>query len=128
MNQLFQAGEQQRGRYRVRFTRFSRGGWHTYGPWMRVLVTDQRLIILPDEVRQQEQAPLVIAAGDIAHVWSVGLRKRDGGVLELKNGTLLYFYVDWSQSGRLIQDIRAMIRPAVAAAGQAAATGKRYTR
>ena len=41
------------------------------------------------------------------------------GQIELRSGDLLYFYVDWSQSARLVRDIHAMIKPQVAAASRA---------
>ena len=126
MSQVFQTGEHQVGRYRVQFARFSEGGWQTQGPWMRVIITNRRLIVLPDEVRREDPTPLVIPARDVVRVWSVGLGKRDGGVIELSSGDLLYFYVDWSQSARLVRDIRAMIQPRVAGASRAKSTDKRF--
>ncbi|HLV37196.1 MAG TPA: hypothetical protein VKY59_18895 [Spirillospora sp.] len=114
MSELLDVGEQQLGRYKVRFTRFVGGRWRTRGPWLQLIVTNRRLIILPDEARDG-RTPLVISAVDIARVWSIGLGRRDGGVIALRTGEPLYFYVDWSQSARLIRDIRRMMQPAAAA-------------
>ncbi|MBZ0302514.1 MAG: hypothetical protein K8J31_22405 [Anaerolineae bacterium] len=103
------SSEQSLGRYKVRFARFTSGQWHHHGPWMRLLVTTRRLVILPEDVHQEDVTPLAIPGEDIEQVWSVGLGKRDGGVIALHSGDLLYFYVDWSQSSWLMRDIRMML-------------------
>jgi hypothetical protein len=126
MGYLLQSGEFSIGRYRIRFARFSKGSWRTQGDWMRLIVTNRRLILLPDEVKQENTFPMVISASNIAQVWSMGLGKRDGGVLELNGGELLYFFVELSQSNRLMRDIRTLLRPAKPAPAKAGAGQKRY--
>lgn len=126
MGYLLQSGEYSVGRYKIRFARFSKGGWRAQGPWMRLIVTNRRLILLPDHVQQKDSFPMMIAADHMAHVWSIGLGKRDGGVIELTSGDLLYFFVEWSQSARLMRDIRALLRPAKQSVVRAGAAPKRY--
>ena len=126
MSYLLQSGEFTVGRYKIRFARFSKGSWRAQGDWMRVIVTNRRLILLPDEVNQEDSFPMAIPANNIAQVWSMGLGKRDGGVLELNGGELLYFFVELSQSNHLMRDIRALLRPAKRAVAKAGAGQKRY--
>lgn len=105
---VLQQGEQYLGRYKVRFARFGRGGWQSFGPWMRAMVTDRRLIVLPDEA-QAEREPMVIASRSIDRVWQACLGKRDGGIIQLHSGELLYFYVEWSEAARLVKDLKLMV-------------------
>lgn len=126
MSHLLRSDEKQLGRYKVRFTKFTAGHWHVYGPWMRVIVTSQRLIVLPDDVQREDATPLVIPAENIARVWSIGLGRRDGGVIALRSGTLLYFYVEWSQSVRLMRDVGKMLKAAAPVPAATAAGNKRY--
>jgi hypothetical protein len=126
MGYLLQSGEFSVGRYKIRFARFSKGSWRTQGNWMRLLVTNRRLILLPENVQQKDSFPMAIAAANIVQVWSMGLGKRDGGVIELKGGELLYFFVDLAQSTHLMQDVRALLQPAVSAAASTGARQKRY--
>ena len=126
MSYLLQSGEFSIGRYKIRFARFSKGSWRAQGDWMRLIVTNRRLILLPDQVNQENSFPMVIPASNIAQVWSMGLGKRDGGVLELNGGELLYFFVELSQSNHLMRDIRALLRPAKRGLAKAGASPKRY--
>lgn len=95
--------EHELGRYRVRFARFDRGRWQSYGPWMEAFITDRRFLVCPDR-----GTPMTILPRSIMRVWRVCLGKRDGGILLLRNGTLLYFYVDWSQGAKLVKDLQHM--------------------
>lgn len=126
MSYLLQSGEFSIGRYKIRFARFSKGSWRTQGDWMRLIVTNRRLILLPDQANQENSFPMAIPATNIAQVWSMGLGKRDGGVLELNGGELLYFFVELSQSNRLMRDIRTLLHPAKRAVAKAGAGQKRY--
>ena len=110
MKTSLEQGEYQLGRYKVRYAKFSGLGWGNHGPWMRILVTNRRLIILPDDVRDS-QATAIIARNEIGRVWNVCLGKRDGVILALTNGQLLYFFIDWSQGAKLVNDIREMLTP-----------------
>ncbi len=101
--------EKHLGRYKVQYVKFDTGEWRPYGPWMRVIVTNQRLIFFPDHAPQHARQ-LVIYPQMIARVWSSCLGKRDGGVIALNSGQLLYFYVHWSESSKLIRDINRMLK------------------
>src|SRR5690606_7651113 len=126
MGYLLQSGEFSIGRYRIRFARFSKGSWRTQGDWMRLIVTNRRLILLPDEVKQENTFPMVISASNIVEVWSMGLGKRDDGVLELNGGVVLDFFDELYQSNRLMRDIRTLLRPENPVAAKAGAGQKRY--
>jgi hypothetical protein len=127
MSQLLRDGEQQVGRYRVRFARFGRQGWRTQGVWMRLIVTTERLLLLPDDVLQEPlEPPMIISAAEVARAWSVGLGRRDGAVIALRSGELLYLFVDWSQSVRLTKDIQMMTRPAARRAAYTTPANKRF--
>ncbi len=118
MDPLLPSDEKQLGNYKIRFTRFVSGQWHTRGPWMRLIVTSDHLTVLPLGARHTDATPLTIPAENIARVWSIGLGRRDGGMIAMKSGTLLYFYVEWSQSARMMRDIARMLKsqqPAAAA-------------
>jgi hypothetical protein len=110
MNTSLQLGEYQLGRYKARYARFSRLGWDDNGPWMRVLVTNRRVILLADDVRDSHAAT-IIGRSEMVRVWNVCLGKRDGVILALTSGQLLYFFVDWSQGAKLVSDIREMLTP-----------------
>ena len=102
--------EKQLGRYKVQYVKFIDGGWHPSGPWMRIIVTNQRLVLFPDHAPQQAKK-LAIYPEQIARVWSICLGKRDGGIIALKSGQFLYFYVHWSESSKLVHDINHMLTP-----------------
>ncbi len=126
MGYLLQTGEFTVGRYKIRFARFSKGGWRAQGPWMRLLVTNRRLILLPDQLEQADGFPMAIPASNIVQVWSMGLGKRDGGVIELNGGDLLYFFVEMSQSTHMMRDIRTLLHPAAQPVAKAGTGQKRY--
>jgi hypothetical protein len=125
MNTSLQQGEYQLGRYKVRYAKFSRLGWDNNGPWMRILVTNRRLIILPDDARDS-QATAIIPRSNVGRVWNVCLGKRDGVILALTNGQLLYFFIDWSQGAKLVTDIREMLTPPLQPAITPRVPGKPY--
>lgn len=110
MDTSLQLGEYQLGRYKARYAKFSGLGWDNNGPWMRILVTNRRLIVLADDVRDSH-VTTAITRSEIGRVWNVCLGKRDGVILALTNGQLLYFFVDWSQGAKLVSDIREMLTP-----------------
>jgi hypothetical protein len=122
MNQL----ENQLGRYKVQHVKFIDGQWRPYGPWMRLIVTNQRVILFPDHAVQQAKH-LVLYPQMIARVWSICLGKRDGAIMALRSGELLYFYVHWSESTKLIRDIHLMLRPAPRQPALATTARKRIT-
>ena len=105
---ILKQGEQQLGRYQVQFARFGRRGWQSHGPSVCAFITNRRLIVLPDETLT-DQKPMVITPRKIRRVWRAALGKRDGGIIELRDGELLYFYVEWSQGAQLVRDLKQMI-------------------
>lgn len=108
MNESLQQGEYRLGRYRARFARFTTLGWETQGPWMRAVVTNRRLLFIPED---GSVAPLEFAAGSIARTWNVALGRRDGLIIALKSGELLYLFIDWGQGPRLGRDLRELLTP-----------------
>jgi len=110
MNTSLQQGEYQLGRYKARYAKFFGPGWDNNGPWMRFIVTNRRLILFADDFRDS-QTTAVISRNDIGRVWNVCLGKRDGVILALTNGQLLYFFIEWSQGAKLVTDIREMLTP-----------------
>jgi hypothetical protein len=122
---MLESQEHLLGRYKVRQARFSRDGWSPRGPWLRLLVSNYRLIFLSDDPQGEAQSRS-IAPHNIAGVWSVGLGKRDGGIIALHSGGLLYFYVDWSESPKLMRDIQAMMRPLIPRQGSAVVNKRHY--
>lgn len=123
MEMELEPGEQQLGRYRVQFARFGRRGWECHGPWMCAFITDRRLIVLPDE-EGDELAPMVVTPRKIQRVWRAALGKRDGGILQLRTGELLYFYVEWSQGAQLVRDLKQMLGFRILPATGSSAAGK----
>ncbi len=112
MNLTLQHGEYPLGRYLVRYAHFTTLGWDGRGPWMRAIITNRRVILIPDEV-QSEADPCVINGSSLARAWNVSLGKRDGVIISLNSGQLLYLFIDWGQGGRLVKDICEMLTPAV---------------
>lgn len=111
MDYQLHQGEYMLGRYKIRFVHFTSLGWDTIGGWMRAIVTNRRLLFLPEDA--YEVAPAAIDAADIARVWHVGLGNRDGLIVGLRGGQLIYMFVEWSQGTRLSRDIREMIAPPI---------------
>lgn len=110
MDTGLQPGEFQLGRYKVRYAVFSSLGWAGRGPWMRAIVTNRRFILIPDDVHK-EGNPLVISSNAIRRAWSICLGRRDGALVALSNGQLLYFLIDWGQGAHMVKDIRDMLTP-----------------
>jgi hypothetical protein len=105
-----QQGEFQLGRYKVRYAHFTSLGWDGRGPWMRAIVTNWRVILIPDDA-SDPLLPCVIAGKSISRVWHVSLGRRDGVILALGSGQLIYLFIDWAQGRRLVRDIREMLTP-----------------
>jgi hypothetical protein len=82
---------------------------------MRALVTNQRLVFMPDEPHDARapQSPTSIERTDIRLAWSVALGRRDGAIIALGNGQLVYLFIEWSQGAKLVRDIREMLTPPV---------------
>lgn len=111
MNTLLQQGEYPLGRYTVRYAYFTTLGWDARGPWMRALITNRRFILIPEEA-QSHIEPCVIEGNSVTRAWNVSLGKRDGVIIGLKNGQLIYLFIDWGQGARLVKDVREMLTPA----------------
>ncbi|MGQ9890149.1 MAG: hypothetical protein ACUVSX_16920 [Aggregatilineales bacterium] len=110
MNDDLQQGEYRLGRYRVRFARFTSLGWDTQGPWMRAVVTNRRLVFTPEDAASPI-APLELTPSSIARIWNVCLGRRDGLIIALKTGQMLYLFIDWSQGAHLGRDLRELLTP-----------------
>lgn len=108
--EMLDQGEYQLGCYLVRFARWTTRGWAGGGPWLRALVTNQRLLII-SEAGEPRYSPISIAAPDIMKIWSVSLGRRSGVIVLLKKRRLLYFLVDWGQGSKLVADVREMLAP-----------------
>lgn len=106
-HRLFEAGEYELGGYKVQFAHWEGGEWCGAGYWQRAVVTNRRLWVFPD-ARHTDRAQK-IGADDIARVWNICLGKRDGVLINLKDGGRFYMLVDWSQGSKLARDIREMI-------------------
>lgn len=110
METKLQQGEYQIGRYKVRYAEFSGLGWCENGPWMRMAVTNRRLLFLPDDPRDSIGLNM-IERSHITQVWNVCLGRRDGVILALRDGKLVYLFIEWAQGGKLTNDIREMLTP-----------------
>lgn len=108
-------GEYPLGRYKTRFAHFTLQGWEARGPWMRAIVTNQRLVFMPDDPTNPQAAasPAAMKHNDIVRAWNVCLGRRDGAIIALKSGKLLYLYIEWSQGSKLVRDISEMLTPPV---------------
>jgi hypothetical protein len=108
-------GEYPLGSYKIRFARFTPLGWEMRGSWMRAIVTNQRVVFMPDvlEDTQAAHSPTSIARMEMRLAWNVCLGRRDGAILALQNGQLVYLYVEWSQGAKLVRDIHEMLAPPV---------------
>jgi hypothetical protein len=92
---------------------------------MRLIVTNRRLLLLPDNPRDP-LSPLDMSETDIVRVWNVCLGRRDGIIMALASGRLLYLFVDWSQGSKLVTDIREMLTPPLNPRIAPRAPGKGY--
>jgi hypothetical protein len=122
---MLQPKERLLGRYKVRQARYTQEGWTPRGPWLRLIVSDYRLIFMEEDAQGNPQWR-AIPPHQIAGVWSVGLGRRDGGIIALHSGSLLYFYVEWSESRKLMQDIKAMMKPLIPRQGPAVVNKRHF--
>jgi len=109
---MFEQGEYQLGSYLVQYARWTKRGWDGGGPWMRAIVTNQRLLIAA-ETNRPYFSPISLAPVDIVKIWSVSLGRRSGVILLLKKRRLLYFLVDWGQGSKLVADVKELLAPPV---------------
>ncbi len=107
---MFEQGEYQLGGYMVQFARFTPLGWDSGGPWLRAIVTNQRLLIL-SEGAKPNYSPVSITPNELVKIWNVSLGRRNGVILLLKKRRLLYFLVDWGQGNKMVADVREMLAP-----------------
>lgn len=103
-----QIGEYQINRYTVRFARFTSRGWSTTSPWMRLLVTNRRLVFMPDDIKGGA-SEYRIERSKIRRCWNAAMGRRAGIILELHTGELIHMYVEWSQGDKLVKDIVEML-------------------
>ncbi len=105
----FETGEYLLGSYKVQNASWINGEWFGAGQWLRALVTNRRLLIVPDAHRREILE--VITPAEIRRVWNLCLGRRDGILVALHDGRRLYMLVDWSQGNRLARDINEMLTP-----------------
>ncbi|NWG15062.1 MAG: hypothetical protein HXY41_00365 [Chloroflexi bacterium] len=103
-------GEYALGSYKVRYADWSNGEWFGVGPWLKVIVTNRRLLLFVDAGTQRDAARR-IEPEQIKQVWNLCLGRRDGVMVKLKDGCRLYMLVDWSQGNKLVKDINEMLTP-----------------
>ena len=106
-DEQLQAGEYSINRYTVRFARFTSRGWNTNGPWMRLVVTNRRLMFLPND--QHSANTYLIERPKLHRCWNAAMGRRNGIIIELHDGELIHMYVDWAQGDKLVKDIREMM-------------------
>jgi hypothetical protein len=107
---LLETGEYLLGSYKVQHAHWMNGEWFGAGYWLRVLVTNRRLLLHAEASRHREDTETINPA-DITKVWNLCLGKRDGILVALQDGRRLYMLVDWSQGNRLVRDINDMLAP-----------------
>jgi hypothetical protein len=95
-------------RYRVKVTELLDSGWAQSVPWLKAIITNRRLLLVPEE-REASGSPINIPLSDIEAVWNVGLGRRDGVVFGLKGGEKLHMLVDWNQGRRLLRDTQTVM-------------------
>lgn len=107
---LLESDEYQYGIYKVQPVEWADGDWRGSGLWLRALVTNHRLLLLPEKNAQSAHNQSIRAA-EIARVWNVCLQGRDGIMVQYRNGGRIYLLVDWSQGGKLVKDLNTMLQP-----------------
>lgn len=107
ITQLLEYGEYFIERYRVQLTELMSSGWARSAPWLQTIITNRRLILMPEA--ESSSSPMVISLPDIDGVWNVGLGRRDGVVLSLKNGEKLHMLVDWNEGRRMQRDTKMVM-------------------
>jgi hypothetical protein len=110
-NISFVRGEYPIGQYSVRLAIMSRVGWTENGPRLRALVTNRRLILIPDGMTQLK--PASIPVEQIKRAWSLTLGKRDGMMISLKLGHSIYLFVE--QGSDITQDLGTLLHRATTA-------------
>jgi hypothetical protein len=109
---MLEQGEYELGCYRVQHARWTVRGWDSGGPWMRAVVTNQRLLLAADGNRPYF-SPISITPTDLVKIWNVNLGRRNGVIILLKKRRLLYLLVDWGLGSKLVADVKEMIAPPV---------------
>ncbi len=107
---LLESGEYQYGTYKVQPVEWADGDWQGSGLWLRAMVTNRRLLLLPEKSIQSLQNQSIRAA-EIARVWNVCLQGKDGIMVQYRDGSRIYLLVDWSQGGKLVKDLNTMLQP-----------------
>lgn len=96
--------------YKVQYVEWLHDDWIGRGDWLEAVITNHRLLLLPPKNALRGK-PETIQYADIAKVWNLCLRKRDGVLVRLKSGQHLYLYVEWSQGNKLVNHLRERIAP-----------------
>lgn len=108
MAHVLEHGEYQIERYRVKLTQLDTDGWSSDSPWLRAVITNRRLLLVPEE-DQNDCSPVVIPLAEIQKVWNIGLGRKDGLMLYLKTGQRVHMFVDWNQGRKLMRDTQEMM-------------------
>lgn len=108
MAHVLEHGEYQIERYRVKLTQLDTDGWSSDSPWLRAVITNRRLLFVPEE-DQNDCSPVVIPLAEIQKVWNIGLGRKDGLMLYLKTGQRVHMFVDWNQGRKLMRDTQEMM-------------------
>lgn len=94
-NALLLPGECRLGRYHVAILRFTPSGWSPTTPPLKALVTNYRLMLLPQTRRQYQ--PAIIPSHFIMQISEVEMGYHKGVKIALKNGLRLYMTVSYSE-------------------------------
>jgi hypothetical protein len=100
------------GGYKVQYVTWNdqQREWIGTGFWLRAVITNRRMLVFP-EMGEYPRDWEIVKSADIRKAWSVTLQGRDGILIRLHDNRCLYMLVDWSQSSKLVKDIRKLIHP-----------------
>jgi hypothetical protein len=102
-------GESVLGDYHVRLARHGDEGWCGVGPRLSAVVTNERLLLMPQTFRPYP--PASIPRRYVDGVWNVGLGRRDGVRVSLSLGYQLYMLVSWGHGNKFAGDLKLMVKP-----------------
>lgn len=106
-------GEQKIGYYQVQVARLTSSGWVATVPPLNALVTNARLILLPQT--RKPYPPASIPRTYITGITTVALSARQGVQVHLKTGYEINMYVVWSEGENFLEAARQMLTPALRA-------------
>lgn len=106
-------GEQKLGLYQVQIARLTASGWVATVPPLNALVSNARLILLPQT--RKPYPPASLPKTYITGVIPVALSARQGVQVLLKTGYEINMYIAWSQGESFLEATRLMLMPALRA-------------